>query len=140
MLAAALAVAGLPAFAAAAGSNAGRNGSAQAAQAGSEHAGAAPCFFRQQWKGLWKVTPDARTMYVRVARRVYRLELATAYPLLKSPWAVVSDRDSSNTICSPIDFRLVVTDRLGAHQAVIVKHMARLTPAEAASLPKKLRP
>lgn len=98
------------------------------------------CFLLREWSGLWKVTPDSRTMYIRAAGRVYRLDLATAYPLLKSPWAVVSYRDSSNTICSALDLRLVVTDRLGAFYQIIVKKMTLLTPAEAATLPKSLQP
>jgi len=98
------------------------------------------CFNRREWKGLWKTAPDARTMYIKVSYRVYRLDLDDAYPLLKSPWALLSNSDASNVICSPIDFRLVVSDRIGVRQAIIVRHMSVLTPAEAGALPKDLRP
>lgn len=105
-----------------------------------------PCFFRNNWSpdqggsGRWKVTPDARTMYIKVAGRVYRLDLVEPYPMLKSPWAILSDTDSSNTICSALDFKLSVTDRLGNWEAPIVKKMTLLTPEEVAALPKDLRP
>jgi len=101
---------------------------------------AAPCFFLTSWKGHWKTAPDAQVMYISVSRHVYRLDLAVAYPLLKSPWAVLRYRDSSSTICSPSDFRLVVSDQIGVKEQVIVKKMTRLTPGEVAALPKKLRP
>lgn len=112
------------------------HGSAQAAG----HSATAPCFFLREWKGRWKMSPDARTMYISVSRHVYRLELAEAYPLLKSHWAVLLYRDSSNTICGANDFRLVVSDQIGVKEQVIVKHMTRLTAAQAAALPKSLRP
>jgi hypothetical protein len=102
--------------------------------------GRAPCFFLRDWNHRWKTTADARTMYISVSHRVYRLDLEVAYPLLKSTWSVLHYRDSSSTICSPTDFRLTVSDRLGAHEAVIVRRMTLLTPSEAASLPKRLRP
>lgn len=99
-----------------------------------------PCFFLRQWNGLWTVSPDSRTMYIRAAGRVYRLDLIAPYPLLKSTWALVSYRDSANTICGPLDLRLVVTDQLGLFERVIVKKLTLLTPAEAAALPKSLQP
>jgi hypothetical protein len=98
------------------------------------------CFLRRDWTGTWRVTPDARTMYIHVGRSVYRLDLAEAYPLLRSPWAILHDTDSSDTICTGIDFRLSVSDRNGAWQVPIVRKMTRLTPERAAALPKSLRP
>ncbi len=105
-----------------------------------ESPGRTGCFFLRQWNGLWTVSPDSRTMYIRAAGRVYRLDLIAPYPLLKSTWALVSYRDSSNTICAPLDLRLVVTDQLGFFERVIVKKLTLLTPAEAAALPKSLQP
>jgi hypothetical protein len=98
------------------------------------------CFNRRNWTRAWRVTPDARTMYINVAGAVYRLDLDQAYTLLKSPWAILHDSDSSDVICTAIDFRLSVTDRIGNWQVPIVKKMTRLTPEEAAALPKSLRP
>lgn len=98
------------------------------------------CFIRRDWTGLWTMAPDARTMYIDVAHRTYRLDLDAPYTLLKSPWALLSNRDSSDVICSAVDFRLVVSDRIGTKQNVIVRHLTLLTAAEAAALPKDLRP
>jgi hypothetical protein len=98
------------------------------------------CFNRREWRGLWTTAPDARSMYINVSHRIYHLELDAAYPLLKSPWAVLSDSDSSDVICSAVDFKLVVSDRIGASEAVVVGHVTVLTAAEAAALPKALRP
>jgi hypothetical protein len=100
----------------------------------------APCFFLREWRGHWKTQADARAMYISVSRQVYRLDLAAAYPLLKSPWAVLEYRDSMSTICGPNGLRLVVSDRIGVKQRIIVTKVTRLTPAEVASLPKNLRP
>ncbi|MGH8220779.1 MAG: hypothetical protein ACREUT_19775 [Steroidobacteraceae bacterium] len=100
----------------------------------------APCFFRRDWRGGFRVTPDARTIYIRVSGSVYRLDLQSSYSVLKDPFAVLSNRDSSNAICTPLDFRLTVSNRAGVIQWPIVKRMTRLTPAQAAALPKKLRP
>lgn len=100
----------------------------------------APCFFRRDWRGGFRVTPDARTIYIRVSGSVYRLDMAGSYSLLKDPFAVLSNRDSSSTICTPLDFRLTVSNRTGAKQSPIVKRMTRLTPEQVAALPKKLRP
>jgi hypothetical protein len=98
------------------------------------------CFNRKEWKGLWKTAPDARTMYIKAAHKVYRLDLDDAYPLLKSSWSLLSNSDASNVICTPIDFRLVVSDRIGTRQAIIVRHMSILSRDQVAALPKDLRP
>jgi len=105
-------------------------------------AGTAPtaCFLRRDWTGAWRVTPDARTMYINVSGTIYRLDLEQSYPLLRSAWAVLHDRDSSDAICSAIDFRLSVSDRIGNWQAPIVRRMTRLTAEQAAALPQSLRP
>ncbi len=114
-------------------------GSVSAGGGGAEEGGAS-CFFRQDWYGTWKTSPDSRSIYISASRQIYRLDLDTAYPLLQSRWAVLIDRDASNTICSAIDFRLVVIDRIGTNEPVIVRRLTRLTDAEAAALPKSLRP
>jgi|SRR5579862_4643813 len=102
---------------------------------------AAPCFLRSNWAdGSWRATPDGRTIYIRVARSVYRFELQSSYSILNDPFAILTDRNSTSTICSPLDLNLAVSNRVGAVQSPLVKKITRLTPAEAAALPKKLRP
>ncbi len=115
-------------------------GSISAGSQAADVATPAPCFFRRQWSGTWKSTPDARTVYISVNHQIYRLDLDSAYPLLKSTWTVLSDRDSGDTICNAVDFKLVASDQLGFREAVIVRRLIPLTHAEAASLPKSLRP
>jgi hypothetical protein len=100
----------------------------------------APCFFRRDWVGGWKATPDARTIYIRVSGSVYRLDLQSSYSLLKDPFSVLRNRDSAEQICGPLDFRLTVSNQVGGEQWPIVTQMTRLTPAQAAALPKRLRP
>ncbi len=104
------------------------------------HAGPTPCFLRRDWTGGWKVTPDSRTIYINVSGSIYRLDLNQAYPLLQSPWAVLHNTDASNAICSAIDFRLSVSDQIGNWQTPIVKKLTQLSAAQAAALPKRLRP
>ncbi len=104
------------------------------------HTASAPCFLRREWTGGWRVTPDSRTIYINVAGSIYRLDLTQAYPLLKSPWAVLHNTDASDSICSAIDFRLSVSDQVGNWQTPIVKKMTRLSAAQAAALPQRLQP
>lgn len=98
------------------------------------------CFLRREWTGAWRVTPDARTLYIDVSGAIYRLDLDGEYPLLRSPWAVLHDTDSAASICTAVDFRLSVTDHIGNQATPIVKKLTLLTAAEVAALPKKLRP
>lgn len=92
--------------------------------------------------GGWKTTADARTLYIRVnARRVFRLGLAGRCSLLLSPDAyLVTTTRGSDFVCRPIDWDLKVAQEPGGTMGCIVKEMQELTPAEAAALPKKLRP
>lgn len=79
-------------------------------------------------------------MYINVSHRIYRLDLDAPYPLLKDAFSVLQYRDSSNVICTPADFRLVVSDRIGTREDVVVRHVTVLSPDEASALPKDLRP
>lgn len=98
------------------------------------------CFFRRDWLGGWKVSPDARTIYLGVSGSIYRLDLAASYPFLKNPFALLVNKGATDMICTPLDFDLTVSNRAGGVEGVIVKRMTRLTPAEAAALPRSLRP
>jgi hypothetical protein len=100
----------------------------------------ASCFFRRAWLGGWRATPDGRTIYIRVSNTIYRLELRSSYSLLTDPFATLINRGSADTICTPLDFTLTVYNREGVVQWPLVKEMTRLTPDQAAALPKKLRP
>jgi hypothetical protein len=117
---------------------------AQAAQEGSAAAAQPPdsssCFPRRQWTGSWKASPDSRTVYIRVSNDVYALTMSAPTPMLQSAFAVLIDRDSQDTVCSPLDLRLVVTDRISAPIPLIVNKLDKLSPTQVEALPKKLRP
>jgi len=117
---------------------------APAAEAFGQPATSAPqdssCFLRREWTGGWKVTSDSRTLYIRVSRQIYQLNLDAPHPLLRSAFAVIADRGSNDSICSPLDFSLVVSDRTGAEAWPIVRTMRQLTPEQTSKLAKELRP
>jgi hypothetical protein len=98
------------------------------------------CFFRRAWLDGWRATPDARAIYIRVSNTIYRLDLQSSYSLLKDPFSMLINRGTADTICTPLDLTLTVSNRAGLVQWPIVKQMTRLTPDQAAALPKKLRP
>ena len=99
------------------------------------------CFLRRDWDGGFRVTPDSKTVYIRVSHHwIYRLDLAAPSPLLQSAFAVLNNRGTNDSICSPLDFQLLVSDHTGAQEPSIVSKVTRLTDAEAKALPKKLQP
>lgn len=89
---------------------------------------------------------DDGTLYINVANRdVYRLEMASsclAGANANDP-LVIREPPGSPYVCRPIDLDISIT-RGGAGSGIatpcIVRSMARLTPAEVAALPPKLRP
>ena len=98
------------------------------------------CFLRRQWTGGWKATPDSKALYIRVSDAVYQVDLTVATPLLQSGFAVIIDKGSEDSICDPLDLRLVVTDRIGGPIPLIVSKLTKLTPDQVKALPKKERP
>ena len=118
----------------------GAPGTAESASRARQEPTDTPCFLRRAWRGGWKAAPDARAIYIDVSGAVYRLDLAGAYPLLRSPLAVLHNADASDAICTANDFHLTVTDFTGVVVSPIVTHLTLLTPAQVAALPPKLRP
>lgn len=99
------------------------------------------CFLLQDWAGGWKATPDSRTIYIRVSLQdIYQIDLAADYPLLQLPYASLVDVSTDHLICNPIDLHLVVSDHAGNSQRLAVSKLTRLTRAQTAALPPKLRP
>jgi hypothetical protein len=102
---------------------------------------AAPCFLLRDWTGGWKATPDSRTIYIRVSLQdIYQIDLAVDYPLLQLPYATLVDISTDHLICSPIDLQLLVADHAGNSQRLAISKLTRLTPAQTAALPPKMRP
>lgn len=99
------------------------------------------CFWPNEWTG-WKAAPDSKSIYLRVdVTRIYRLDLANACPVLQDPDAhLILHQRGAETYCTALDFDLEVAEPQGVRMPCIVSNMTQLTPAEAAALPKDLRP
>jgi hypothetical protein len=104
--------------------------------------GANQCFFINQLQG-WRAAND-QTVYIRVGLRdIYRLDMAGACPELTAPDArLITKTRGPDTVCSAVDWDLSVSEPGPGAIPVpcIVSSMRKLKAAEAAALPKKLRP
>lgn len=107
-----------------------------------EPAGAqrAPCFFINQWQG-WKA-PSPDVLYLKVNMHdIYKVELSAGSSQLQWPDVhLVSISRGSDSVCSAIDLDLAVADTNGFKEHLIAKSLTKLTPEEAAAIPKKYRP
>lgn len=99
------------------------------------------CFFSTDWNG-WKATKDSKAIYIRVGvNQIYRLDLSTECPELQMPDAhLITHIRGSSSICSPLDLDLKVSDMHGFATPCIVSKITPLSPAEAAALPRDVRP
>jgi hypothetical protein len=98
------------------------------------------CFFVNQWNG-WKAAND-HTIYIGVSNnhRIYRLDMAGSCPALNDPTSTLITNNHTDSICSAIDWDLRVRQAPGFATPCIVAKMTQLSPAEAAALPRNLRP
>jgi hypothetical protein len=97
------------------------------------------CFRRSDLRN--HTVGDARTLYFNVAGRdVYRVDMKT--PCLASASSsdplIMHNRSASQLVCRPLD--LDITVATGGQSRCLVDKITRLTPAEAAALPRRLRP
>jgi hypothetical protein len=106
-----------------------------AAQSGNEN-----CFRMSQ---LSSTRADGdRTIYARVnVSTFYRIDLAHRCASLpyESNHLVLEPTPGTDLICHPIDLDLKVSDN-GALEPCFIKSITRLTPEEAAKIPRKARP
>ena len=101
------------------------------------------CFFInefQQWRDV-----DDKTIYIRVnLNDYYRLDMSSSCPELTYPSShLITKTAGPQTVCTALDWDLRVADGLGPGSIAtpcIVKTMTKLTPAEAAAIPKQYRP
>jgi hypothetical protein len=100
----------------------------------------APCFFVTQWNG-WK-SPSENIIYLGVnLHDVYRVDLSAGSSLLLWPDAhLISRIRGSDSICSPLDLQLEISDLHGFREPLIATKLTKLTPEEIAAIPKKYRP
>ena len=98
------------------------------------------CFYSTQWNG-W-TAPDAHTMYIRVGvDRVYKLDFAGQCDAMTWPNAhLITHIHGSDSICSPLDIDMKVSDSSGFAVPCIVSDMTELSPAQISALPKKSIP
>ena len=98
------------------------------------------CFYSSDWNS-W-TAPNAHTLYIRVGvRRIYRLDFDYACTSMTEPNArLITHVHGSNSICSPIDIDLKVSNGDGFAEPCIVSKMTQLSDVEAAALPKDQRP
>jgi len=91
---------------------------------------------------------DERTIYVRAnVNEFYRIDLAHRCVNLRDPTShlVLTPTPGQDVICGPLDLDLKVSDdvRFGApaaRESCFIKSITRLTPEEAAAIPRKVKP
>ncbi|MEI9965792.1 MAG: DUF6491 family protein [Caulobacteraceae bacterium] len=113
---------------------------AASAQAAPHGADRSSCFRLSDLQGT---RPDGvRRIYARTGvRTIYRIDLAFACPALRARnGIVISPTPGTDEICGPLDFDLKARDIAGPPTPCTVKSITRLTPDEAAALPKKVKP
>ncbi len=95
------------------------------------------CFYPNQWTS-WKA-PDEHTLFLKVGRRVFRLDIAGSCPALLDTGATLITRTDATQLCSAIDWNLRVRGA-GVETGCIVSKMSQLTPDQIAALPPSARP
>jgi hypothetical protein len=92
---------------------------------------------------LSNTRPDGdRRIYARVGvNDFYRIDLASRCSSLpyEGNHLVLTPTPGQDLICRPIDLDLKVSEN-GATEPCFIKSITRLTPAEAAAIPKKSKP
>lgn len=99
------------------------------------------CFFSSDWKDSKPGSPE--TLYLRVGMRdIYRVDMrGSGVERLNQPGVFLTSHiRGSGLICAPIDLDLKVADTMGFSMPLFPVAITRLTPAEAAALPKEVRP
>lgn len=110
---------------------------APAAKAADSHGA---CFARSNVQGF--NAPDDRTVYIRVGvNDIYRLDLMTSCLDLTFRQGIgLEDQPASAFICSPLEATVVYRAAGGIPERCPVTAIHKLTPQEAAALPKKDQP
>lgn len=86
---------------------------------------------------------DERTLYVDVqGREVWRIEMSGAClaGALSSDPIIIRQPPGASLVCRPIDLDIAISRGPGMSTPCIPQAIARLTPAEVAALPDRLRP
>jgi hypothetical protein len=98
------------------------------------------CFFITQWRGWKAPSPDVLYLGVNL-HDVYRVQLSAGSLELQWPGVhLVSKTRGSDTVCNALDLDLTVSDGHGFREPLIATSIIKLTPAEVAAIPPKVRP
>ena len=83
---------------------------------------------------------DARTLYAKVGRDTWRFDMAGAcLSTVSSDGLIIEPIGGRSTACGPLDLNIKARNG-GIATPCIIKSLTKLTPDEAAALPKKDRP
>lgn len=89
-------------------------------------------------------SPDRRLIYLNIAdREVFQLDVAGSClggAVSGDPLIIVRRGGTGPSVCRPIDLDISVRGAGGFARQCIVQSIRRLTPAEAAALPPRVRP
>lgn len=90
----------------------------------------------------WNADKTGDVLYLRVhINDIYRVDLTPGSRAYKSPgYFLVNEVRGSGWICSAIDLDLTLASDYGFRRPLIAVSMRKLTPEEAAAIPRKERP
>ena len=96
------------------------------------------CFASNTWQG-WSAPGNGDVLYLRVGLRdIYKVELTPGSHVRKdADQFLINKIRGSDWICSPLDLNLTLSDHHGFQQPLIARSLRKLTPAEAAAIPRK---
>jgi hypothetical protein len=112
--------------------------SATAASAAADPPAARACFASSTWQG-WSAPGDGDMLYLKVGMHdIYRVDLTPGSHVRKEPDQFLVNRvRGSDWICTSLDLDLTLSDHNGFRQPLIARALRKLTPAEAAAIPRK---
>jgi len=114
---------------------------AAAASAATEPAQSRDCFLSANWEG-WSAPHNGNVLYLRVRPNdIYRVELTAGARVHRYGGDFLVNRiRGSNWICSALDLDLRLSDPHGISRPLIATSLRKLTPEEAAAIPREDMP
>lgn len=96
------------------------------------------CFLSTQWQG-WSAPGDGDILYLRVfLHDIWEVQLTPGTRVHRYPdYFLVNQVRGSPWICTPLDLDLALSDHNGFRQPLIARSLRKLTPEEAAAIPRK---
>ncbi len=96
------------------------------------------CFASSRWQG-WSAPGNGDFLYLRVGmHEIYRVDLTPGSHVRKDGDRFLINRvRGSDWICSALDLDLTLSDHQGFREPLIARALRKLTPEEAAAIPRK---